>query len=153
MVGALAARRANGHGGGGDIALFATGGQADVGFAILDEDDDVQVFFDPDEDVFLSVLLPIASNPVVPWDFGSPEPGFDADENALPGEADITYNLLNLWYWNGEGDVDFAPAVGVAGGVAPNTQETFANGGFHSHPFFGVDSSAGLAANGVYVRR
>ena len=34
--------------------------------------------------VFLSVLLPVAPNPAVPWDFGSPEPGFDADEGELP---------------------------------------------------------------------
>lgn len=141
------------HGAGGDIALFATAGQADVGFAILDDDDDVQVFFDPDEDVFLSVLLPITPNPLVPWEFGSSEPGFDADEGTLPPEADISYNLHELWYWDGAGSVDFSPAIGTNAGVAPQPEKSFASGGFHSHPFFGVETPTGDAPEGVYLAR
>lgn len=141
------------HGAGGDIALFSTAGQADVGFAILDDDDDLQLVFDPEEDVFLSVLLPISQpNPIVPWDYGSAEPGFDADEGTLPPEADIAYNLLELHYWNGAGSsVALSPAPSIQAGVAPSPEKSFASGGFHSHPFFGVNDPSGLAAEGVYV--
>lgn len=138
------------HGGGGDIALFSTNGQADVGFAILDDDDDQQLVFDPNENVFSSVLLPQATNPVVPWDFGSPEPGFDADEGTLPASAEITVNLLQLSYWDGAGAVSFSTPAGVNGGVAPQPMQSFPDGGFHSHPLFGVEGATTPAA-GVYV--
>lgn len=138
------------HGAGGDIALFATEGQADVGFAILDDDDDVQEFFDPDENVFSSVLLPVGTNPQVPWDFGSPEPGLDADEGALPENAGITVNLLDLSYWDGSGGVSFSPFT-LDGGFAPDMMQSAPDGGFHSHPYFGVGDPEGVAPNGVYV--
>ena len=131
----------HGHGAGGDIALFSTNGQVDVGFAILDDDDITQEFFDPDENVFSLVLLPVAQpNPIVPWDFGSSEPGFDANEGELPPEADISYNLLDLWYWDGAdpNHVNFTSALGIQGGTAPRPEKSFASGGFHSHPLFGV---------------
>lgn len=147
-----ACERLYAHGGGGDIALFSTpDNQVDVGFAILDDDDDVQLFVDRDESVFLSVLLPIGVNPQVPWDFGSPEPGFDADEGELSPEADIAYNLHELWYWDGTGAVHLVPAAGINGGVAPQPQKTFADGGFHSHPFFGVEDPVGTPPSGIYV--
>lgn len=139
------------HGGGGDIALFSTNGQADVGFAILDDNDEEHLVFDPTESVFLSVLLPQAPNPIVPWEFGSPEPGFDANEGALPGSAAIRVNLLELLYWDGTGPVAFAPAVGINGGVAPQPMQSFPDGGFHSHPLFGVENPTGDAPDGVYV--
>ncbi len=142
-----------GHGAGGDIALFSTNGQVDVGFAILDEDDDQQVFFSPNENVFSLVLLPLTPNPVIPWQFGSSEPGFDADDSSLPPEADIVYNLQELSFWDGQqnGSVQFSPATGINGGVAPNPEKSFASGGFHSHPLFGVTDPSGTAADGVYV--
>ncbi len=140
-----------GHGGGGDIALFSTNGQADVGFAILDDDDEEQLVFNPHESVFLSVLLPQAPNPLVPWSFGSPEPGFDANEGALPASAEITINIVELLYWDGTGPVAFAPATGLNGGVAPQPMQSFPSGGFHSHPLFGVADPGGTPANGVYV--
>ncbi|TWT77237.1 hypothetical protein Pla123a_18920 [Posidoniimonas polymericola] len=142
---------AYGHGGGGDIALFATDGQADLGFAILDDDDDLQVVFDPDENVFLSVLLPQAPNPVVPWDFGSPEPGLDANEGSLPPSAEIVMNLIELQYWNGAGPMSFSSLTGVSGGVAPQPLQSFPDGGFHSHPLFGVEGAGAAPPAGVYV--
>ena len=143
-----------GHGAGGDIALFSTNGQADVGFAILDDDDDVQEFFDPNENVFLAVLLPLTQpNPIAPWEFASTEPGFDADEGTLPAEADISYNTLDLWYWDGAdpSDVALVSVPDISAGVSPSPEKSFATGGFHSHPFFGVASGSGSPAEGVYV--
>ena len=146
--------RAWGHGAGGDIALFSTGNQVDVGFAILDPNDDVQVFFDPDEDVFLNVLLPITPTPFVPWEYASDEPGFDADPNELTPNGEISFNMLDLWYWdpNASASVSLSPAgATVSSGVAPQGESAFANGGFHDHPFYGVASSSGLPAHGIYV--
>jgi hypothetical protein len=139
------------HGAGGDIALFSTGGQADVGFAILDDDDIEQVVFDPNVNVFMSVLLPQSPNPIVPWEFGSPEPGLDSNEGTLPASAEIRINLLELLYWDGTGPVAFAPAVGINGGFAPQPMQSFPDGGFHSHPLFGVENPTGVAPSGVYV--
>ena len=143
-----------GHGGGGDIALFSTGNQVDVGFAILDPNDDIQLVFDPNEDVFLSVLLPVSPNPIVPWQFASSEPGFDADGGALPANAEISFNLLNLWHWdpNSSSSVSFSPAdSSLSAGVAPQGENSLSNGGFHDHPFFGVASGSGSPAHGIYV--
>lgn len=144
-----------GHGAGGDIALFSTGNQVDVGFAILDPNDDIQVFFDPDEDVFLNVLLPLPpGNPFVPWEFGSDEPGFDADPNELTPNGEISFNMLELWYWdpNSSASVSLSPAgPDLSSGVAPQGESAFSNGGFHDHPFYGVASSSGTPANGIYV--
>ena len=140
------------HGGGGDIALFSTAGQVDIGFAILDENDEEQVFFDPNECVFLSVLLPQNPTQFIPWEFGSPEPGFDADEGTLPSTAAITVNLLELTYWDGAGAVNLTPGpAGVSAGVAPQPMQSFPDGGFHSHPLFGVVDPVGTPPNGVYV--
>ncbi|QDS97090.1 PEP-CTERM sorting domain-containing protein [Adhaeretor mobilis] len=151
LGGFSAGQRAYGHGAGGDIALFSTNGQVDIGFAILDDDDEDQLVFDPHENVFSLVLLPQNPNPVVPWQFGSSEPGFDANEETLPPEADIAYNLLELQYWDGQSsEVLFTSATGINSGVAP-TGKSDAEGGFHSHPLFGVADPNGTAAEGVYV--
>lgn len=139
------------HGAGGDIALFSTEGQADVGFAVLDDDDIEQVVFDPTVNVFMSVLLPQSPNPIVPWEFGSPEPGLDANEGELPASAEIRINLVELLYWDGTGPVSFASAVGINGGFAPQPMQSFPDGGFHSHPLFGVENPTGVAPSGVYV--
>jgi len=152
LSGFATAEQAYGHGAGGDIALFSPNGQADVGFAVLDDDDDVQEFFDPTENVFSLVLLPQNPNPVIPWQFGSSEPGFDADEGELPPEADIVYNLQELRYWDGQSSgVQLSPVAGINAGVAPSPEKSFASGGFHSHPLFGVTDPNGTANDGVYV--
>ena len=144
-----------GHGAGGDIALFSTGNQVDVGFAILDPNDDVQLVFDPDEDVFVNVLLPITPVPgFVPWQFASDEPGFDADEGEFTPGAEISFNMQELWYWdpNASASVLLSPASSsLSSGVAPQGESAFASGGFHDHPFYGVASDSGLPANGIYV--
>lgn len=152
LVASPAAQQAYGHGAGGDIAIFSTNGQVDIGFAVLDDQDEVQEFFDPNENVFSLVLLPQNPTMFVPWEFGSSEPGFDANETELPMEADITYNLLELRYWDGQSaEVQLGPATGINGGVAPSPEKSDALGGFHSHPLFGVNDPNGTPAAGVYV--
>ena len=145
---------AYGHGAGGDIALFSTNGQVDVGFAILDSNDDIQLVFDPDEDVFFNVLLPSTPTPFVPWQFASDEPGFDADNGTLPAGAEISFNLLDLWYWDPttSSSVSLSPAgSSISAGVAPQGESVFGNGGFHDHPFYGINSTSGVPADGIYV--
>lgn len=151
---ATAANEVLAHGGGGDIALFTTGGQADVGFAKLDADDITQIEFNPDDNVFQSILLPFTPNLIVPWTFASPEPGYDADEGALPNGATITLNTLDVQYWDGNGAVSFSSAVGIAAGYAPPTHATNpADGGFHAHPFFGVVDAGQAVSDGIYLTK
>lgn len=136
---ALAACHALGHGGGGDIAVFETAGQVDVGFAVLDDNDIEQVAFDPNDRVFQAILTPLAgAPPFIPWDFGSSEPGFDANEGDLPAEAEIGWNVLSIQHWDGVGELAFSPATGVEGGYAPQPDLTDTLGGFHAHPTFGL---------------
>ena len=154
LIACPAAQQAYGHGAGGDIAIFSTNNKtkAAVGFAVLDDEDEDQLVFDASQNVFSLVLLPQNPIPQVPWQFGSTEPGFDADENQLPREAPITYNLLELRYWDGQSaEVQLGPATGINGGVAPQPGESDAEGGFHSHPTFGVNDPNGTPAEGVYV--
>jgi hypothetical protein len=142
-----------GHGSGGDIALFTTpdGLQVDVGFAILDDDDIHQEFFDPNVNVFHSILLPRTPSvlPPIPYTIGSPEPGFDANEGQLPPLALVTFNTLELSYWDGGGPVSFGPAAGISGGYAPQPSITFADGGYHAHPVFGLQGAS--IPDGVYL--
>ena len=151
IVGSISAQNIYAHGGGGDIALFTTAGQVDIGFAVLDDDDLEQIFFDPNDSVFQSILLPNTPNPIVPWEYSSPEPGFDANEGALPNSAVITINMLNLSYWDGTGGPAFSAAAGIAGGFAPNVHASSADGGFHSHPHFGVIDDGNPVVDGVYL--
>ena len=141
------------HGAGGDIALFTTadGQQVDVGFAELDDDDIHQIFFDPNDSVFNAILLPRTPSalPPIPYAIGSPEPGFDANENALPPLATINFNTLDLSYWNGSGAVSFGPVAGVSGGYAPQPSTSSADGGHHSHPVFGLLGAS--VPGGVYL--
>ncbi|MEQ8209186.1 MAG: PEP-CTERM sorting domain-containing protein [Lacipirellulaceae bacterium] len=147
-----AARHAYGHGAGGDIAIFSTNGKVDIGFAVLDDQDEDQEFFDPTENIFSLVLLPQNPIPAIPWQFGSSEPGFDANEGELPTEADISYNLVELRYWDGQSaEVQLGPATGINAGVAPQPGKSDTLGGFHSHPLFGVNDPNGTPADGVYV--
>lgn len=153
-----------GHGGGGDIALFNTDGKTDIGFAELDDDDINQESFNPDVNVFQAVLVPVNRVPgVMPYDVGSSEPGFDANESVsiapgqfssgLPSDAAVTWNTIDLQYWDGLGQVAFSPTVGVnAGYAAPASGVTDSLGGFHSHPTFGlVREDNGPIADGVYL--
>ena len=144
------------HGGGGDIAVFTTDGQADVGFAVLDDMDINREFFDPEEDVFLSILIPITPNPIIPYEVGSSEPGFDAHAGDLPSLADINAAVVSLQYWDGAGDVAFTPAVGVSAGYAPQPLLTGADGAFHSHPTFGLSDETDdgqPVPEGVYLAK
>lgn len=161
LVAAQSAGRLWAHGGGGDIAIYTNKNdlQVHVGFAVLDENDEEQIDFDPSDKVFQAVLIPRTPStlPPIPYAIGTTEPGFDADELELPPLAAISLDTHNLWYWDGEGAVDFAPPVGISGGYAPRNDIADAEGGFHAHPTFGVcdDSAANCAdvpvPNGVYL--
>lgn len=143
-----------GHGGGGDISMYETNGQVDVGFAILDDDDIEQLFFDPTDRVFNAILPPLDNPPpFIPWQFGSSEPGFDANEGNLPTNAEISWNLLALGYWDGAGEAAFLPSIDVEAGYAPQPDLSDTMGGFHAHPTFGLRSTIdGLQpAEGVYL--
>ena len=145
------------HGSGGDIAVFTTAGQADVGYALLDDDDIHQIAFDPNDSVFQAVLVPlVGAPPFIPYDLASTEPGYDANEGALPAVAEIRWNLQELQYWNGVGAPSFATAVGVSGGYAPQPVLTTVDGGFHSHQHFGLEdltADAQPIADGVYLAK
>jgi hypothetical protein len=132
-----------GHGSGGDLAVFSTGNQVDVGFALLDDDDINQVFFDPNDSVFQAVLAPLA--PFIPFDLGAPEPGWDANEGELPPSSTITPMVMSLQYWNGSGPINFGPAAGVGAGFFEPTFVANNQGGFHKHFIFGLDD---LTADG-----
>jgi hypothetical protein len=154
LIVASAERDAFAHGSGGDLAVFSTGNQVDVGFALLDDDDINQVFFDPNDSVFQAVLAPLA--PFIPFDLGAPEPGWDANEGELPPSSTITPMVISLQYWNGTGPVSFAPAAGVSGGFYEPTFVANNQGGFHKHFIFGL---ADLTADalpipaGVYLAK
>lgn len=136
----LPPRTASAHGGGGDIAVFNTAGRADVGFAILDENDIEQVAFDPTDSVFQAVLAPlVGAPPFIPYDFGSSEPGYDANEGDLPALAELRWNIVGLRFWNGTGTPAFAPVSGVGAGYAPQPEMTDSLGGFHYHATFGLE--------------
>ena len=102
-----------GHGGGGDIALYGDNNQVGVGFAVLDEDDINQTFFDPNDVVHQSILIPQPPIPGLP-SVGSSEPGFDANEFELTPNANVAVELLptgrlfdsSLSYWDGTGSVN-----------------------------------------------
>jgi hypothetical protein len=149
------------HGAGGDIAIFTVPGDSKVhvGFAVLDDMDIDHIFFDPNDKVFQAILIPRTPSllPPIPYAIGSTEPGFDANENELPALKVLTWNTLELRYWDGNGAVNFGPATGINGGYAPQPFTTFADGGFHSHATFGLcsDSASNCAdvpvPNGVYL--
>jgi hypothetical protein len=152
LCGANACPQAAGHGGGGDIAVFSADGQVDVGFAVLDDFDIEQVSFDPLDSVFQAILVP--QPPFMPFELGSAEPGYDANEGELPPGANVVVNVLAVDYWNGVGPVAFAPATGVAGAYEPASTLTDELGGFHKHYTFGLrDLTADAApiADGVYL--
>lgn len=147
------ATTAFGHGGGGDIAVYSTNGQADIGFATLDEFDISQTSFDGTDRVFQAILTPLTEL-AGDWDLGADEPGFDANEGQLPIDAVISWNVVSIKHWDGQGAVDFTPTTDVVGGYDPAVEFADENGGFHAHPFFGLNDNTddGLPiANGVYL--
>jgi hypothetical protein len=149
---ALTSSSALAHGSGGDLAVFSTGNKVDVGFALLDDMDINQVFFDPNDSVFQAVLAPLA--PFIPFDLGAPEPGWDANEGELPAFSTITPMVMSLQYWNGVGPVSFAPASGVSAGFYETSVVANAGGGFHKHFIFGLDdltADGQPIADGVYL--
>lgn len=153
-VALLTGKAAMAHGSGGDIAVFTTNGQVDIGYAKLDEDDIEQIAFDPSDSVFQAVLVPLTPNPIIPWDLSSTEPGYDGNEGALPGLAEIYWNLLELSYWDGSGTPAFSPATHVEGGYAPQPVNTHPDGGFHAHQHFGLKdltADGQPIADGVYL--
>jgi hypothetical protein len=143
------------HGAGGDIGLWSVttpaGEKIDIGFAELDDDDIHHIFFDRRDEVFNNILLPRTPTalPPIPWEFGSQEPGLDANEGELAPVQPLTLNVQELSYWDGSGAVNFLPVPPVTGGgYAPQPSLTFADGGHHSHPVLGI---AGETPNGVYL--
>lgn len=144
---------AQGHGGGGDIALYDAGSKVGVGFAVLDDNDINQTFFDPDDVVHQSIFLP---QPEIPpfFAFGSTEPGFDADEFSLTPDTPVMANTLSLRYWDGMNSVSFTDATDVTAGYSPlPVGTTDDDGGFHAHPTLGLGSALARSdvADGVYV--
>lgn len=151
----LIAPLAYGHGGGGDIAVFETNNQVDVGFAVLDDNDINQISFDPNDSVFQAILTEsqATSGPFAGLMLSS-EPGYDANEGDLPGNANVTWNVLSLTYWDGSGTPTFTPAVGVDARYIPGTWNvpTGPQGGFHAHTDFALEETiSGGRQDGVYV--
>jgi hypothetical protein len=141
------------HGGGGDIAVFTTNGQVDVGFAILDENDEFQIFFDSSDSVFQSILVPQPPIPNFPA-VGSIEPGYDANEGDLPGSALLTLHVGSLSFYDGSGPVNLLPAVGVSASYPPGPVAVDDQGGFHAHELFGLSdlvNDGQPIPDGVYV--
>ena len=138
-----------GHGGGGDIALYGENGKVGVGFAVLDDNDIDQEFFDPNDVVHQSILIP---QPPIPPFFvsGSTEPGFDANEFELTPDASVFVNSISLGYWNGLGGVEFTDSA-IDFGYSPLPLTTDGEGGFHAHPVFGLGNQSGALDDGVYV--
>ncbi|MBX3427647.1 MAG: hypothetical protein KF688_18350 [Pirellulales bacterium] len=124
-----------GHGAGGDVAVFTTGGQVDVGFAVLDDNDEFREFFDPADSVFQTILVPQVLGGLA---VGSTEPGYDAFPGDLPPGAQLTYNVLGLEYWDGVGTPSFAPPVWAEASFFAGPVSISANGSFHHHPLFGI---------------
>lgn len=156
VVTLLATDQSLGHGGGGDIALSTNHAQqkVDIGFAVLDDDDITQEVFDPNVNVFQAVLIPNTPStlPPIPYTYGTREPGYDSEE-LLPALKTLRSNTLDLWYWNGSGEVDFqsASSLGVTGGYAPATDVTQADGGYHGHPLFGLEGIT--IPDGIYIAK
>lgn len=146
------------HGAGGDIGLWSIttpgGEKIDVGFAELDEDDIEHIFFDRRDEVFNNILLPRTPTvlPPVPWTLGTQEPGLDADPDELAPVQPLTLNVQEMTYWDGSGALNFGSLpVGLTGGYAPQPSLTFADGGHHSHPVFGIQG--GGTPDGVYLSK
>lgn len=144
-----------GYGAGGDVGLRITpdGTQVDVGFVILDEFDSHVEFADWDDSVFNCIMLPRTPSllPPIPWNYGSPEPGFDAFYGTVPPVKPLTVSTLNLAYWDGAGTPNFLAAPGLTAGDAPQPMLTQAGGGFHAHPVFGVAGAS--IPDGVYLAK
>lgn len=153
IVAGYSPQRVLAHGGGGDIAVFTSNGRAEVAFTVLDEDDIEQIEFDASIRAFHSILLPQPAIPGLP-DFGSSEPGYDANEGDLPGNALLEVNILSLEYWNGSSPDGFAPALGVNPTYTSSTANVEADGGFHAHLLFGLTDTTADALplpEGIYL--
>lgn len=132
-----------GHGGGGDVAVFNNNGRADVGFAIPNDTDTARLFFDPHDKVFQSILIPAPPIPGAPV-VGASEPGYDSrpvsqvgpgELGDLPPGEFVSYNVLDLFFWNGGGLV---PAAGVRASMPNVSLEVHDDGSFHNHPLYGL---------------
>jgi hypothetical protein len=118
--------------------------------------------------------------------FGS-DPGYSAVSSvnvpdgylALPPSTGLFFDMMavsiggqsvsNLWYWNGQGDVNFQPAVGetftlsvgnnsvsvdgsAAGVTGLKLQNTSSTGSAHFHPSYHLTSTlGGVPTEGVYM--
>lgn len=150
---ALEPNRAMAHGGGGDVAVFTTNGKADVGFAVLDENDVEQIQFDPDDSVFTTILAPGALFGLA---LSSTEPGLDANEGDLPANARLSVRVQELLYWDGVGSVSLSAAQGVQALFFPDFVSTDSQGGFHWHPLYGMrdlTNDGQPIPDGVYVAK
>jgi hypothetical protein len=156
-----------------DVFLANVGGQVGVGSAFHSSPSEP----DLDTRVFARVMIP-NFQPYNP-DYGLDEPGFFAlpagnaefppGSSALPGNANVTVNLLpfnvsgntaTLFFWNGNGPVNFQPVSqpGVTFTIdtlPPPTGRigsTGPNGGADIHPIYRLDDGgAGTPADGVYL--
>jgi hypothetical protein len=141
------------HGGGGDIAVFASHGAVDVGFVQLDENDEFRLFFDPKVSVFSSILVPQPPIPGFPA-VGSIEPGYDAAAGDLPPEIELNIQLSTLTSWNGIEPLSFSTPAGVAAGYPVDPVMVSGTGGFHAHLLLGLTDLTDdglLIPDGVYV--
>lgn len=156
-----------------DVLVTSVNGQVAIGAAEDINGPDEE--FNLDTNTFESILVP-GFSPVTPADYESEEPGFfalnsvgDAAElaglgaTALPGDTSLSVSLSNftvdgdtstLFYWDGTGSVDFAPApagTSFAFDPAVDFATTNANGGLDDHPIYELDVATGVPADGVYL--
>lgn len=156
-----------------DVLVTSVNGQVAIGAAedINGPDED----FNLDTNTFESILVP-GFSPVTPADYESEAPGFFAlnsignaaelaglGATALPSDTSLSIGLSNfsvdgamstLFYWDGTGNVDFAPApagTSFAFDPAADFATTNANGGFEDHPIYELDAATGVPADGVYL--
>lgn len=156
-----------------DVLLANVNGQVAIGAAndlgTADEG------FDLTTNLFQGVMVPDFP-PFDPVDYGRDEPGFFALGNgsastppsasALPGDAQVTIHFPSfavvsptdsLFYWNGNGAVNFQPISTAQPGVSltlhPNPiATTHADGSLHQHSAWELDNGgAGVPADGVYL--
>jgi len=126
-------------------------GQVDVGSAVLDENDENQLSFNPDTSVFATVLSPQVLFNFAVW---TTEPGIDANDGPLPAGAPITPEVTQLWFWDGKSPVQFVAAPHASAGFAPDPFSAGPLGGFHYHPLFGIrdlTADGNPLPDGVYL--
>jgi len=156
-----------------DVLVTNVNGRVAIGAA--EDVDGPAESFDLATRTFETILQP-GFSPVNTADYEAEEPGFFAlngvgnaadlaglDAEALPAGADVsiaasTFDVggvsAALFYWDGIGAVDFAPApAGTTFGFDPASSfaTTDANGGMDDHPIYELNAASGTPADGVYL--